>query len=57
MKKYGYIAVFLFLFSFQEVFAQDPVFTQFYAVPMMTNPAFAGSEGNTRLVLDTEISG
>ena len=26
------------------LFAQDPEFTQFYATPIYTNPAFAGSE-------------
>lgn len=36
------------LFTVRSVFAQDPVFTQFYAVPVMTNPAFSGSMNNTR---------
>ena len=49
MIKYRYILVLFFLFFVQNTFAQDPIFTQFYAVPTMTNPAFAGSEGNTRL--------
>ncbi len=37
--------------SFQGLFAQDPVLTQFYAAPILMNPAFAGSEGNMRLGL------
>jgi len=39
----------LVLFVSCRIFAQDPVFTQFYAVPTYTNPAFSGSEGNTRI--------
>ena len=49
MIKNRYILVLFFLFFIQNAFGQDPIFTQFYAVPTMTNPAFAGSEGNTRL--------
>lgn len=30
-------------FSINEVKAQDPVFTQFYAAPLQLNPAFAGN--------------
>jgi type IX secretion system PorP/SprF family membrane protein len=41
----------LTLFISVSIFAQDPVFTQFYAVPTLTNPAFSGSKRNTRLVL------
>ncbi len=47
---FKHILIFLSFFFFQKVLAQDPVFTQFYAVPTMTNPSFAGSQGNTRLV-------
>lgn len=49
MIKKRYIPVLLLLFFVQNIIAQDPIFTQFYAVPTMTNPAFAGSERNTRL--------
>jgi type IX secretion system PorP/SprF family membrane protein len=31
--------------------AQDPQFTQFYANPLYTNPAFAGASGNLRLIM------
>lgn len=34
-------------------FAQDPQFSQFYASPVYTNPAFAGSSKVGRLVLNT----
>jgi len=49
MKKY--IIYFICYFAFQSLFAQDPIFTQFYASPMLINPSFAGSEGNTRIGL------
>ncbi len=39
------------LFFVQNIFAQDPVLTQFYAAPLVINPAFSGSEGNTRFGL------
>lgn len=32
-----------------KLWAQDPQFSQFYAVPLYTNPAFAGSSGNIRI--------
>jgi len=38
----------LLLISFSEIWAQDPVFTQFYAAPTILNPAFAGSRNSTR---------
>lgn len=38
-------------FTSCNIFAQDPVFTQFYALPTLINPAFSGSEGNTRIGL------
>ena len=46
MKKILYL--FLVILSYSEINAQDPVFTQFYDVPMMMNPAFAGSKRNIR---------
>jgi len=42
--------LFIFFISF-SVLAQDPIFTQFYAVPTLTNPAFTGSMRNTRIGL------
>jgi len=44
------VLLFIFFVSF-DVSAQDPIFTQFYAVPTLTNPAFAGSMRNTRIGL------
>jgi len=44
-----------FLFLFQGVYAQDPEFTQFYAAPVYTNPAMAGTgscNGGGRVVLN-----
>ncbi|MBD2753283.1 PorP/SprF family type IX secretion system membrane protein [Spirosoma validum] len=34
------------------MFAQDPQFSQFYANPLYHNPAFAGSSGSSRLILN-----
>src|SRR6186713_3130083 len=33
------------------LFAQDPQFSQFYANPIYTNPAFTGTSNNLRLVM------
>lgn len=35
----------------QGLFAQDPVFTQFYAAPILMNPSFAGSVGDARIAV------
>ena len=40
----------LCLFACTNVFAQDPQFSQFYANPIYTNPAFAGSSTVGRIV-------
>ncbi|MBT8195391.1 MAG: type IX secretion system membrane protein PorP/SprF [Bacteroidia bacterium] len=40
------------LFSTEEVKAQDPEFTQFYAAPLYLNPAFAGSARCPRVTLN-----
>jgi type IX secretion system PorP/SprF family membrane protein len=32
-----------------NAYSQDPVYTQFYSAPVILNPAFAGSTGDTRL--------
>lgn len=34
---------------FYNVQAQDPQFSQYYAIPLYTNPAFAGASGNIRI--------
>ncbi|MCU0422090.1 MAG: type IX secretion system membrane protein PorP/SprF [Bacteroidia bacterium] len=39
--------IFIILFPLICI-AQDPQFSQFYGVPLYTNPAFAGSSGNIR---------
>ena len=49
--KTGIIAV-LSLFLTNDVFAQDPEFTQFYANPLYLNPAFAGTAHCPRLSLN-----
>ncbi len=47
------IYIFLFFTTVASLaFAQDPQFSQFYANPIYTNPAFAGSSGNYRFVLN-----
>lgn len=33
--------------------AQDPIFSQFFSSPLYLNPAFAGSEGGSRFVLNS----
>ena len=38
-----FMLVFVGLWSTPEVQAQDPEFTQYYAIPLYTNPAFAGT--------------
>jgi len=43
------IVFLLSYFTLQSLFAQDPVFTQFYAAPVLINPAFAGSVGAARI--------
>ncbi|MBO6496120.1 MULTISPECIES: type IX secretion system membrane protein PorP/SprF [Roseivirga] len=41
--------VIISLMSFNELKAQDPQFSQFYAAPLYINPAFTGASGYTRL--------
>lgn len=43
------------LINGQWSFAQDIQFSQFYAVPMYLNPAFAGSAHNTRAILHQRL--
>ena len=44
--------LFSIVFFANNLFAQDPQFSQFYANPLYTNPAFAGASGNYRVVLN-----
>ncbi len=46
-----YILSWLLLFFGTELRAQDPQFSQFYANPIYTNPAFAGSVNHGRVVM------
>lgn len=48
--KIGWIHLFLLLLPVLG-FAQDPQFSQFYANPLYTNPAFAGATGNIRFTI------
>ncbi len=49
--KTGFIAI-VSLFLANDVFAQDPEFTQFYANPLYLNPAFAGTAHCPRISLN-----
>lgn len=42
------LIILLTVFVASEVLAQDPQFSQFYAVPLYTNPALTGASGNIR---------
>jgi hypothetical protein len=46
-----YTILFLILCSL-SLQAQDPIFTQFHAVPVRMNPAFAGGAFAPRMALD-----
>ena len=50
MKRFFIISVFSLLFT--GLYAQDPEFTQYYANPLYLNPAFAGTGGGPRFVLN-----
>lgn len=53
MKKiYICFLLFISLFSFEQLQAQDPQFTQFYANPLYLNPAFAGTARCPRFCLN-----
>ena len=49
--KHLFILCFLVLHQ-QEIYAQDPTFTQFYANPLNLNPAFAGSNKCPRISMN-----
>ncbi len=46
------IIIWMMLLLGVESWAQDPQFSQFYANPIYTNPAFAGSVNHGRIVMD-----
>jgi type IX secretion system PorP/SprF family membrane protein len=46
------IFVFMLLLVGAEAWSQDPQFSQFYANPVYTNPAFAGSVNHGRVVMN-----
>lgn len=48
LKQHFIVFIFLLLIQ-QSLFAQDPQFSQFYGVPLYTNPAFTGTSGNLRV--------
>ena len=50
-KKYRFVALLVGILSCTNVFAQDPIFSQFFASPLSVNPALAGNgESDWRLV-------
>jgi type IX secretion system PorP/SprF family membrane protein len=56
MKKYFLLfSILLLLLGSFQVFAQDIQFSQFYAVPLYQNPAFAGSAHTTRAMLHQRL--
>ena len=53
MRKIKFLLIVCFLVSqSQDIYAQDPTFTQFYANPLYLNPAFAGSNKCPRISLN-----
>ena len=53
MRKIKFLLILCFLVSqSQQIYAQDPTFTQFYANPLYLNPAFAGSNKCPRISLN-----
>jgi type IX secretion system PorP/SprF family membrane protein len=53
MKKlYSILSVAILLFALNNIYAQDPQFTQFYANPLYLNPALAGSNICPRVSLN-----
>ena len=52
MKQFKAITLLLLLLTSNSAFSQDPEFTQFYANPIYLNPAFSGSHGCPRIVLN-----
>lgn len=53
MRKIRYLFIVFFLvLNLQELYAQDPTFTQFYANPIYLNPAFAGSNKCPRICMN-----
>jgi type IX secretion system PorP/SprF family membrane protein len=52
---FTFIAIIWSLAGYNNVFAQDIQFSQFYAVPLFHNPAFAGSVHATRAIVHTRL--
>ncbi len=52
IKKYVSPLLLFFFIGLGNIYAQDPVFTQFYANPLYLNPAFAGSARCVRFNLN-----
>lgn len=52
MKKILLLLTVLSAIAFNDVFAQDPQFTQYYANPLYLNPAFAGAARCPRLIMN-----
>jgi type IX secretion system PorP/SprF family membrane protein len=46
------LSILFVAFGFSALYAQDPVFSQFYASPMQINPALTGSSFNPRISLN-----
>lgn len=46
------VLAWIFMFSFAEILAQDPVFSQYFAAPLQINPAFAGVTDAPRISLN-----
>lgn len=47
-----FVSVFLMVAINKKLYSQDAVFSQFFANPLYLNPAFAGSQGCTRLAFN-----
>jgi type IX secretion system PorP/SprF family membrane protein len=52
MKRIITFTFLIFSLGFLELKAQDPQFSQYYAAPLYINPAMAGSEDDTRFILN-----
>lgn len=52
MKRFIYIATLSIIFYNSGSYAQDPMFTQFYAAPVYLSPSLTGSNGGTRIILN-----
>lgn len=55
MKLLGKIIFAIIIFTVTNSYSQDPYFSQFYSNPLSLNPAFAGSAGCSRVVLNYRL--